>query len=147
MWQKQKGFTIVELLIVIVVIGILAAISVIAYVGVTQRSKESRAKTELAQLHKAINTARVNRGVRLNAITGSNCTVCYGNGAYHTALDNIAAASGTNLDSYKNGDPWGNDYRIDENEGEGANPCANRDTLSVSGQAGVPVIYIPFYSC
>ena len=35
---RQKGFTIVELLIVIVVIGILAAITVVAYNGIQERA-------------------------------------------------------------------------------------------------------------
>lgn len=39
--QKQTGFTIVELLIVIVVIGILAAITIVAYNGVQQRANNS----------------------------------------------------------------------------------------------------------
>ena len=39
---KQKGFTIVELLIVIVVIGILAAISIVAYNGVTQKARDDQ---------------------------------------------------------------------------------------------------------
>lgn len=37
--QKQKGFTIVELLIVIVVIAILAAITIVSYNGVTSRAR------------------------------------------------------------------------------------------------------------
>lgn len=36
--KKQTGFTIVELLIVIVIIGILAAITVVAYNGIQQRA-------------------------------------------------------------------------------------------------------------
>ena len=40
----QRGFTIVELLIVIVVIGILAAITIISYNGVTQRSNTASAQ-------------------------------------------------------------------------------------------------------
>ena len=39
---KQKGFTIVELLIVIVVIGILAAISIVAYNNVTQKARDDQ---------------------------------------------------------------------------------------------------------
>lgn len=42
LWAKRKehyGFTIVELLIVIVVIGILATITVVAYNGIQARSK------------------------------------------------------------------------------------------------------------
>ena len=45
--QKQNGFTIVELLIVIVVIGILAAITIVAYNGVQDRAKVSRVAHDL----------------------------------------------------------------------------------------------------
>ena len=40
---KQKGFTIVELLIVIVIIAILAAISMAAYTNITARANNSTA--------------------------------------------------------------------------------------------------------
>ena len=43
----QRGFTIVELLIVIVVIGILAAITVVSYNGITNRAKEVAIKSDL----------------------------------------------------------------------------------------------------
>lgn len=44
MERRNTGFTIVELLIVIVVIGILAAITIVAYNGVQNRAKTSSAQ-------------------------------------------------------------------------------------------------------
>ena len=41
--QAQRGFTIVELLIVIVVIGVLAGIVIVAYTGVTKKANQSAA--------------------------------------------------------------------------------------------------------
>ncbi|MEP7204972.1 MAG: type II secretion system protein [Candidatus Saccharibacteria bacterium] len=43
--RSQSGFTIVELLIVIVVIGILAAITIVAYGGITSRANTAKAQT------------------------------------------------------------------------------------------------------
>ena len=43
----QSGFTIVELLIVIVVIGILAAITIVAYNGITLRARTASVQTDM----------------------------------------------------------------------------------------------------
>ncbi len=47
---NQKGFTIVELLIVIVVIAILAAISIVAYTGIQDRARTSTGQQLAAQV-------------------------------------------------------------------------------------------------
>jgi prepilin-type N-terminal cleavage/methylation domain-containing protein len=50
--KKNDGFTIVELLIVIVVIGILAAITIVAYNGVQKRANASAAVSAQNTLQK-----------------------------------------------------------------------------------------------
>lgn len=52
--KKQKGFTIVELLIVIVVIGILAAITIVAYNGVQQKARNTQTHQAMAAYAKAM---------------------------------------------------------------------------------------------
>jgi prepilin-type N-terminal cleavage/methylation domain-containing protein len=51
---KQAGFTIVELLIVIVVIGILAAITIVAFNGVQDRARYTTARNDLSSVHTAL---------------------------------------------------------------------------------------------
>jgi type IV pilus assembly protein PilA len=50
--RKDSGFTIVELLIVIVVIAILATISIVAYSGIQSRAKTTKAQANASQVQK-----------------------------------------------------------------------------------------------
>lgn len=52
--KKERGFTIVELLIVIVVIAILAAIVIVAYNGIQNRAKTQSAQSAAANVQKKI---------------------------------------------------------------------------------------------
>ena len=49
----QKGFTLVELLVVIVILGVLAAVVVFAVGGITNTSKQSACKIEVRTLNTA----------------------------------------------------------------------------------------------
>lgn len=154
MKKTRAGFTIVELLIVIVVIAILAAITVVAYSGIQERARNAKLSADMAQLEKAILIARILTDKPLHSITGTNYTQgscmsgtniidtqinnlpksdpCWTD--YKAALNAISTASGTSLSSLMNGSPWGGPYLIDENEGESApefpdQPC-HKDTLA-----------------
>lgn len=64
MWAKNKhaGFTIVELLIVIVVIAILAAITIVAYNGVQTRAKDGSVQSLLSTLTRKADAYRATTG-------------------------------------------------------------------------------------
>lgn len=72
--RKQTGFTIVELLIVIVVIAILAAITIVAYNGIQNQSKASSLKSELSQVTKALETKKIVNGVYPSSLADVNVT-------------------------------------------------------------------------
>ncbi|MDO8335775.1 MAG: prepilin-type N-terminal cleavage/methylation domain-containing protein [Candidatus Saccharibacteria bacterium] len=48
--SRQSGFTIVELLIVIVIIGILAALVIVAYNGITARANDTSVQSDLRNI-------------------------------------------------------------------------------------------------
>jgi prepilin-type N-terminal cleavage/methylation domain-containing protein len=65
MWAKhtqKTGFTIVELLIVIVIIGILAAITTVAYNGIQKRAQGSAASAGLTQAAKKLSIYQADNG-------------------------------------------------------------------------------------
>ena len=139
--RRDPGFTIVELLIVIVVIAILAAISVVAYNGVQARARNSKISSDIAQLQRAIQAARINNDkvfseITLSTATASNCVskasgtdlaalpqtdACWS--VYNNSLNRISVASGMDIRSLK--DPYNRPYFIDENES--ATSCTQDD--------------------
>lgn len=60
---KQSGFTIVELLIVIVVIGILAAITLVSYGGVQERGRTASRLSAIRSIQKGLEAYKAMNGV------------------------------------------------------------------------------------
>ncbi len=58
----SQGVTIVELLLVIVVIGILAAITIVSYAGVTNRANSATARSNAESVQKVAEAANVDNG-------------------------------------------------------------------------------------
>lgn len=84
---KQKGFTIVELLIVIVVIGILAAITIVAYNGIQNRAENAKTVEAVSAWAKGLQLYKIDKGSYpaissclgdTNTYTNSNSGVCWG---------------------------------------------------------------------
>lgn len=108
--QLKRGFTIVELLIVIVVIGILAAITIVSYAGITARANTTKAATNAANAQKVIEAFNADCGRypgTIAEVTGTNYTGytnCAAAGSSRSALipsgitvtNTSTALSGTN---------------------------------------------------
>lgn len=76
-WKKninkfQQGFTLVELLIVIAIIGVLAALLMANFIGVRQRARDAQRKSDLKQIQSALELYRSDIG-SYPGCTSSSC--------------------------------------------------------------------------
>jgi prepilin-type N-terminal cleavage/methylation domain-containing protein len=69
--QRIRGFTIVELLIVIVVIAILAAIVIVAYNGVQAKARDNRRYVDMQSIQKALEVYKTLNGNYPNYDSGN----------------------------------------------------------------------------
>lgn len=60
--ERKKGFTIVELLIVVIIIGILAAITIVSYSSIQGRAKDARVAATISQYVDILKVYRTNHG-------------------------------------------------------------------------------------
>jgi prepilin-type N-terminal cleavage/methylation domain-containing protein len=60
--KRQSGFTIVELLIVIVVIGILATLVIVTFSGIQQKARDTKRKTDINAIDSHVEAYYANSG-------------------------------------------------------------------------------------
>ena len=83
MRKSKSGFTLVELLVVVVVIAILATIVIVAYTGIQGRSRDDRRKTDIANITKALELYYQDNGA-YPIPSGTTSTI---NGSWYSSND------------------------------------------------------------
>lgn len=86
--ERRAGFTIVELLIVIVIIGILAAITIVAYNGIQNRSYNTAAQSDLSNFAKKMGLYQAENGSYPSALS-ITMDIKFSRSAYNTNLNNL----------------------------------------------------------
>ncbi len=71
--NKSNGFTIVELLIVVVVIGILAAITIVAFTGISKRAVSASMQSDLSNATNQLKMYNVYHGTYPTSLDANNC--------------------------------------------------------------------------
>ena len=99
--KKQVGFTIVELLIVIVVIGILAAITIVAYNGVQNRANDTVIQSDLHNFGNILAQQKAVNGTYPTVLT-ADMGIKFSKSAYgqDSQTDNARYCINTTTDQY-----------------------------------------------
>ena len=99
---RRTAFTLVEMLLVLVILAVLAAIVIPKFSGRSQQAKETAAKSQISSLEIALDSYEVDTGAYPQGSTGLNALVDQPNNAQNW--------KGPYLKKGVPLDPWGNAY-------------------------------------
>ena len=99
-YVNKRGFTIVELLIVIVVVAILAAISITAYINVTNRANDSAVLSDASLITKNLELYKVENGKYPQEASELPENLKITKASYATNVNNVLYCPNKDTDQY-----------------------------------------------
>lgn len=98
MKNTKKGFTLVELLVVIAILAILATVSVVGYTSFINRAEESNAQTEAHQIKAVIESALIGVDYVVVSDTANNIIIAYEEDGKVVFTADVSDVEGTDYD-------------------------------------------------
>ncbi len=110
--SNQAGFTLIELMVVIVIIGILAAIVVPRMVGASDEAKVTAARAQISSFRTALDMYRLQIGSYPSTSEGLEALISNETGRNFLDQDAIPLDPWNNPYEYTSPGPQGHDYEI-----------------------------------
>ena len=92
MTKNQKGFTLIEVIAVLVILGVLVAVAAPRYVALVQESKIAAAQAEVAEMKSTLNLAYARLCIRTGIAPTTGLSVLEEAGFADAAAENVGTA-------------------------------------------------------
>jgi len=134
--MTKKGFTLLELMLVVIIVGIIATFAIPGYLGVKQRAEGRQASTQLKLIHTAEKIEFLENDLYVACNNTANCNSSVIGLDLDLPVDNwvysVACAGGCT-----------NDFKALARNGNGTGPCTYSITKDTLMQKTVGCVYSP----
>lgn len=128
-----KAFTIIEIMVVVIIIGILAVLVVPNFIGRVDDAKIAKAKTDIASIKTQLSLYRIDNGVY--PAQGQGLDALVKKPSSSPAVNNWKGPYIENMPK----DPWGNDYKY---QNPGTRGVVDIYSFGPNGETATPEEYI-----